>query len=45
VYWWWTSYKGHPETPIVVVASGLVLGEGMMSIVNLVMASANVPHL
>lgn len=43
--WYWKGYMGRAETPLVVVASGLVLGEGVMSIFNLLMASLNVPHL
>ena len=42
--WYWKSYKGKQETPLVVVASGLVLGEGFVSIVSLGMASMGVPH-
>ncbi|KAL3421054.1 OPT oligopeptide transporter [Phlyctema vagabunda] len=45
VSWYWKSYKRREETPIVVVASGLILGEGVISIVNLVLASLKVPHL
>ncbi|KAJ5382372.1 hypothetical protein N7517_000283 [Penicillium concentricum] len=33
------------SSTIVVLASGLILGEGIMSIVNLLLASARVPHL
>lgn len=43
--WWWTRYKVKSETPIIVLASGLILGEGLFSIVNLLLASLNVPHL
>jgi len=43
--WWWTSWKGRQETPMIVLASGLILGEGLMSIVNLGLASGSVPHL
>lgn len=42
---YWTIYKKRESTPIVVIASGLVLGEGMVSIVNLILASSNAPHL
>lgn len=42
--WYWKIYLGKQETPLVVVASGLVLGEGVVSILSLVMASAGVPH-
>lgn len=43
--WWWVQYKRRPETPVIVLASGLILGEGLMSIVNLGLASAEAPHL
>lgn len=43
--WWWTRWKGREETPMIVLASGLILGEGLVSIVNLGLASAAVPHL
>jgi OPT family oligopeptide transporter len=33
VNWYWRSYRRKEETPIVVLASGLILGEGVMSIV------------
>lgn len=42
--WYWKSYKGKQETPLVVVASGLVLGEGVVSILCLGMASLGVPR-
>ncbi|USP81413.1 hypothetical protein yc1106_08687 [Curvularia clavata] len=42
---WWRRWKGRSETPIVVLASGLILGEGLFSIVNLLLASLKVPHL
>lgn len=43
--WWWTRWKGREETPMIVLASGLILGEGLVSIVNLGLASAQTPHL
>lgn len=43
--WYWTQYKRREETPMIVLASGLILGEGLLSIVNLGLASAKVPHL
>jgi uncharacterized oligopeptide transporter (OPT) family protein len=43
--WYWRSYLKREETPIVVLASGLILGEGVVSILNLLMASVHVPHL
>lgn len=45
VNWYWTSWRGRTETTIVVLASGLVLGEGVVSIINLLLASLKVPHL
>ncbi|KAH8148730.1 uncharacterized protein LAJ45_07073 [Morchella importuna] len=41
VAWWW---KGE-ETTLVILASGLILGEGVASVVSLAMASVGVPHL
>jgi uncharacterized oligopeptide transporter (OPT) family protein len=43
--WYWRSFLRHEETPVIVLASGLILGEGVMSIVSLILASFNVPHL
>lgn len=43
--WYWRRWRGREETPVVVLASGLILGEGLCSIVNLALASARVPHL
>jgi OPT family oligopeptide transporter len=42
LYW---SWRGRGETKVIVLASGLILGEGVVSIVNLVLASLSVPHL
>lgn len=41
----WMRRRGAHESAVVVLASGLILGEGLLSIVNLGMASAGVPHL
>ncbi|KAK5660811.1 hypothetical protein OQA88_12179 [Cercophora sp. LCS_1] len=41
--WWW-RFKGWQDTPLIVLASGFILGEGFLSIANLVMQSAGVPH-
>ncbi|KAK3371550.1 OPT oligopeptide transporter protein-domain-containing protein [Lasiosphaeria ovina] len=43
--WWWRSVKGWQDTPLIVLASGFILGEGFLSIVNLIMQSVGVPHL
>ena len=45
VSWYWRIYRRQEETPVIVLASGLILGEGMVSILNLVLASLKVPHL
>ncbi|KAF2773219.1 oligopeptide transporter [Teratosphaeria nubilosa] len=45
VAWWWMRWRGREETPMIVLASGLILGEGLVSIVNLGLASGGVPHL
>ena len=42
---YWNKYRRREETPVIVLASGLILGEGLISIVNLGLASAGVPHL
>ncbi|KAK5097964.1 OPT superfamily [Lithohypha guttulata] len=42
---WWVTLKGNAETRVIVLASGLILGEGVVSILNLVLASLSVPHL
>jgi OPT family oligopeptide transporter len=42
---YWVHWKGNSETKVIVLASGLILGEGVVSIVNLVLASLKVPHL
>lgn len=43
--WWWTRSGKRQETPMIILASGLILGEGLVSIVNLGLASAQIPHL
>jgi OPT family oligopeptide transporter len=42
---YWVRWRGKGETKVIVLASGLILGEGVISIVNLVLASLRVPHL
>jgi OPT family oligopeptide transporter len=41
---WWRK-QGKDGTNIIILASGLILGEGVFSIVNLVLASAGVKHM
>jgi uncharacterized oligopeptide transporter (OPT) family protein len=43
--WYWRSYRRREESLVIVLASGLILGEGVVSIVSLILASLNVPHL
>lgn len=43
--WYWCGWRRREETPVIVLASGLILGEGVVSIVNLGLASLRVPHL
>lgn len=46
INWWWVRCRqGEGETKVIVLASGLILGEGVISILNLVLASLSVPHL
>lgn len=45
VNWYWRIYRGREDTPVIVLASGLILGEGVVSIVNLLLASLQVPRL
>ncbi|KAL6715166.1 OPT superfamily [Lecanora helva] len=45
INWYWRIYKQREDTPVIVLASGLILGEGLISIVNLGLASLKVPHL
>lgn len=45
ISWYWVQYRNQGETKVIVLASGLILGEGVVSIVNLILASFKVPHL
>lgn len=42
---WWVQYRKLDETTITILASGLVLGEGVFSIVSLMLAGLGTPHL
>ncbi|KAF2793625.1 hypothetical protein K505DRAFT_361816 [Melanomma pulvis-pyrius CBS 109.77] len=42
--WYWTSRMKKSETSAMVFASGLVLGEGLASIINLVLEASRVPY-
>ncbi|XXG97745.1 Hsp70 chaperone [Hypoxylon texense] len=43
--WYWRIYLRKADTPLIVLASGFILGEGFLSIVNLILESSQVPHL
>ncbi|KAI1479517.1 OPT superfamily oligopeptide transporter [Daldinia eschscholtzii] len=45
VNWYWRIYLRKDDTPLIILASGFVLGEGFLSIVNLLLQSSQVPHL
>lgn len=45
INWYWRTYRHEEETPVIVLASGLILGEGLVSILNLILASFEVKHL
>jgi OPT family oligopeptide transporter len=45
VVWYWTTIRKREGTPMIVLSSGLILGEGLLSIINLGLASGGVPHL
>ncbi|KAF4591511.1 OPT superfamily oligopeptide transporter [Ophiocordyceps camponoti-floridani] len=42
--WYWTRRLQRSGTPLIIVASGFVLGEGFLSIVTLILQSFGVPH-
>ncbi|KAF6831681.1 oligonucleotide transporter (OPT oligopeptide transporter) [Colletotrichum plurivorum] len=42
--WYWVSQRGQSSTPLIVLASGFILGEGFLSIINLILQSVGVPH-
>ncbi|ROT43353.1 OPT superfamily oligopeptide transporter [Sodiomyces alkalinus F11] len=44
--WYWSSWRGpaRTNTPLIILASGFILGEGFFSVVNLILQSASVPH-
>lgn len=42
--WYWIFRRGQSSTPLIVLASGFILGEGFLSIVNLILQSIGVPH-
>ncbi|KAG8670030.1 hypothetical protein FPOAC1_009433 [Fusarium poae] len=43
--WYWIHIAQKKQTPLIILASGFILGEGFLSIVNLLLQGLNVPHL
>ncbi|KEY69488.1 hypothetical protein S7711_02026 [Stachybotrys chartarum IBT 7711] len=43
--WYWGQRLKRSSTPLIILASGFILGEGFLSIVNLLLQSLKVPHL
>ncbi|KAF2108641.1 OPT oligopeptide transporter protein-domain-containing protein [Lophiotrema nucula] len=43
--WYWTSRMQRSETSLMVFACGLVLGEGLASIINLMLEALSIPHI
>ncbi|OTA94051.1 hypothetical protein M434DRAFT_395129 [Hypoxylon sp. CO27-5] len=43
--WYWRIHLRREDTPLIVLASGFILGEGFLSIINLLLQSSQVPHL
>ncbi|KAF4955130.1 hypothetical protein FGADI_4712 [Fusarium gaditjirri] len=43
--WYWTYIARRTQTPLIILASGFILGEGFLSIVNLLLQGLDVPHL
>ncbi|TQV91347.1 oligonucleotide transporter [Cordyceps javanica] len=42
--WVWLHVMKRSSTPLIILASGFILGEGFLSIVNLIMEALSVPH-
>jgi len=45
ISWYWCNYKKNDETRIVIIATAMVLGTGVASIINLILSIMNIPHL
>lgn len=43
--WYWIHVMKRSNTPLIILASGFILGEGFLSIVNLILQGLKVPHL
>ncbi|KAF4507029.1 hypothetical protein G6O67_005706 [Ophiocordyceps sinensis] len=42
--WYWVRVRRRSNTPLIILASGFILGEGSLSIANLIMQGLRVPH-
>ncbi|KAM5345582.1 hypothetical protein ACJ41O_011443 [Fusarium nematophilum] len=42
--WYWVHVARRAQTPLIILASGFILGEGFLSIVNLFLQGLRVPH-
>ncbi|KAK5997386.1 Putative oligopeptide transporter [Cladobotryum mycophilum] len=42
--WYWSNIMKRSSTPLIIIASGFILGEGFLSIINLLMQGLKVPH-
>ncbi|KJZ72050.1 hypothetical protein HIM_08611 [Hirsutella minnesotensis 3608] len=42
--WYWARIRKQSSTPLIILASGFILGEGFLSIVNLIMQGFSIPH-
>ncbi|KAL6929747.1 hypothetical protein ACO0SA_001151 [Hanseniaspora valbyensis] len=42
---WYYKKEGSSRTRLIIVSSGLILGEGVCSVVNMILSSCNAPHL
>lgn len=44
--WYWKRrFSSRSDTTMIIIASGLILGEGVLSLANMLMANFRVPHL
>ncbi|GMM42667.1 hypothetical protein DAHU10_035770 [Hanseniaspora uvarum] len=42
---WYYNREGSSRTKLIIVSSGLILGEGVCSVLNMIFASCKVPHM
>ncbi|KAG8417831.1 OPT super [Metarhizium acridum] len=44
ICWHWTRILGRSNAQLIILASGFILGEGFLSIANLILQGLKVPH-